>query len=285
MQLRVIRDIYREELEALYPREEIDSFFYLILEYHLNLERFVLALQPDLNLTKEEESPLFNSLARLKTHEPVQYILGEAFFFGMRFMVNPAVLIPRPETEELVDWILNDISGTENSINILDIGTGSGCIAIALAKHCDNCRVAAIDISDKALETAQINAENQSVDIKFKKTDIRSWNTPADRWDIIVSNPPYVRNSEKKEIRPNVKEFEPDLALFVDDKDPLYYYGHILNFAKNHLREGGIIYLEVNRYLAKETKQLLETEKFSEIELKKDFLGNDRMIKAIWKSG
>ncbi|MEN8798220.1 MAG: peptide chain release factor N(5)-glutamine methyltransferase, partial [Flavobacteriaceae bacterium] len=207
-----------------------------------------------------------------------------AFFFGMRLLVNPTVLIPRPETEELVNWMLQDLPGTENIINILDIGTGSGCIAIALAKHCNNCRVTAMDISKKALETARINAENQSVTIKFEMADIRSWNTSADQWDIIVSNPPYVRNSEKNEIRPNVKKFEPDLALFVDDEDPLYYYGHILNFAKKHLTEGGTIYLEVNRYLAKETKQLLETEKFSEIELKKDFLGNERMIKALWKS-
>ncbi len=284
MQLRAIRDIYREELEPLYPREEIDSFFYLILEYHLNLERFVLALQPDLHLTKEEESPLFHSLSRLKTQEPVQYILGEAFFYGMRLLVNPSVLIPRPETEELVDWILKDLPRNQNNIKILDIGTGSGCIAIALAKHCNNCKVTAMDISAEALETARLNAENQGVAIEFEKADIRSWNSPSDQWDLIVSNPPYVRQSEKDEIRANVIEFEPDLALFVDDKDPLFYYSHILNFARKHLKDGGAVYLEVNRYLARDTKQLLEKEKFSEIELKKDFLGNDRMIRALWNS-
>ena len=284
MQLRAIRDIYRKEMESLYPREEIDSFFYLIIEYHLNLERFVLALQPDLHLTREEESPLFSCLARLKTHEPIQYILGEAFFYGMRLLVNPSVLIPRPETEELVDWILNDLKQSKSSFEILDIGTGSGCIGIALAKHCSQCRVVAMDISEEALETARKNAESQEAAVEFRRADILNWNTPDDQWDIIVSNPPYVRNSEKGEIGDNVKDFEPELALFVDDKDPLYYYHHILKYAKGHLKERGAIYLEVNRYLAKETKQLLETEKFLEIELKKDFLGNYRMIKALWES-
>lgn len=284
MQLRAIRDIYRKELELLYPREEIDSFFYLIIEYHLNLERFVLALQPDLHLTKEEEAPLFACLARLKIHEPVQYILGEAFFYGMRLLVNPSVLIPRPETEELVNWILKDLTERKIITDILDIGTGSGCVGIALAKHCKECRVLAMDISEEALETARKNAEMQAVAVEFKKADIRNWNTTGDQWDIIVSNPPYIRYSEKGGISDHVKEFEPELALFVDDNDPLYYYRHILKYAKRHLKEDGTIYLEINQYLAEETRQLLESEKFLEIELKKDFLGNDRMIKALWKS-
>ncbi len=284
MQLRTIRDIYRKELELLYPREEIDSCFYLIIEYHLNLERFVLALQPDLQLTKEEEAPLFSCLARLKTHEPVQYILGEVFFYGMRLLVNSSVLIPRPETEELVNWILKDLTERNTILDILDIGTGSGCVGIALAKNCKECRVVATDISEEALETARKNAEMQAVTVEFKKADIRIWNTPGDQWDIIVSNPPYVRNSEKGGISDHVKEFEPKLALFVDDNDPLYYYRHILKYAKRHLKEDGAIYLEINQYLAEETRQLLESEKFLEIELKKDFFGNDRMIKALWKS-
>ncbi len=284
MQLRAIRDIYRKELESLYPREEIDSFFYLVIEHHLKLERFVLVLQPDLHLTKEEETPLFHSLARLKAHEPVQYILGESFFYGMRFIVNPSVLIPRPETEELVSWILKDLEGTGTSINILDIGTGSGCIGISLAKNYKNCRVVGMDISEEALETARINAKRQEVKIEFIKADIRFWGTPADRWDFIVSNPPYVRISEKGEIRANVKDFEPGVALFVDDEDPLFYYRHILSYAKEHLKNRGTIYLEVNQYLAEETKELLEIEKFSEIELKKDFLGNTRMIRALWST-
>ena len=282
MQLRAIRDIYRKELRTMYPKEEIDSFFYLILEHHLNLERFVLALQPDLHLTKEEETPLFHCLARLKTQEPVQYILGEAFFYQMRLFVNSSVLIPRPETEELVSWILNDLEERGNNFNILDIGTGSGCIGIALAKNCSKCRVAAMDISEEALKTAMINAQRQDVAIEFIKADIRTWKSSGDHWNIIVSNPPYVRSSEKEAMRANVKEFEPEVALFVDDEDPLYYYRHIVSFAKEHLKQMGIVYLEVNQYMARETMALLEKEKFSEIELKSDFLGNDRMIKAFW---
>jgi release factor glutamine methyltransferase len=284
MQLKAIREIYRNELASIYPKEEIDSFFYMVLNYHLNLERFVLALQPDLSLTKKEEEPLFHCLSRLKLQEPVQYILGEAFFFGLHFRVNPTVLIPRPETEELISWILEELSEADFTPDILDIGTGSGCIAIALAKNTRKSRITAIDISENALVTARENAAIHEVNIQFTKADIGKWSPGDDRWDVIVSNPPYIRLSEKESIQSNVKEYEPHRALFVKDVDPLYYYRFILKFAKEHLKDGGSLYLEVNEFLAEEVMRLLEVQKFSEIELRKDVFKKDRMVKASWRS-
>lgn len=282
MELRSIKDIYQQELSGLYPKEEIDNFFYLVLEHHLNLERFVLALQPDLNLTKEEEQPLFDCLVRLKKEEPVQYVLGETFFYGMRLKVNPSVLIPRPETEELVNWIVEDLTNLSPPLEILDIGTGSGCIAIALARSLPEARLYAIDNSEEALKIARENAEMNQVNVQFREADIRKLDELGLRFNVIVSNPPYVRNSEKSRMKANVLKYEPHQALFVHDDDPLFYFKHITRLATINLKPGGAVYLEVNQYLSRETTRLLEDQKFSEIEPRKDFLGNDRMIKAVW---
>ncbi len=282
MELRSIKDIYQQELSGLYPKEEIDNFFYLVLEHHLNLERFVLALQPDLNLTKEEEQPLFDCLVRLKKEEPVQYVLGDTFFYGMRLKVNPSVLIPRPETEELVNWIVEDLTNLSPPLEILDIGTGSGCIAIALARSLPEARLYAIDNSEEALKIARENAEMNQVNVQFREADIRKLDELGLRFNVIVSNPPYVRNSEKSRMKANVLKYEPHQALFVHDDDPLFYFKHITRLATINLKPGGAVYLEVNQYLSRETTRLLEDQKFSEIEPRKDFLGNDRMIKAVW---
>lgn len=291
MLLKEIKEIFHKELGEIYPKEEIDSFFYSCIEHYLKLERFILAIQPGITLTKEEEQPLFEALSELKLEKPLQYILGTAHFMDLELEVNENVLIPRPETEELVQWILLDTeqsgrvierSRNDCSLQILDIGTGSGCIAIALAKHLPNVKVFALDVSEDALNVAQKNAASNGVDITFLHEDILNTELELD-FDVIVSNPPYVRELEKNEIQKNVKDFEPDTALFVPDEDPLLFYRAIIDFAENHLSEKGKLYFEINQYLGEETKALFHARNFSEIELRKDMFGNDRMLKAIKK--
>ena len=291
MLLKEIKEIFHKELGEIYPKEEIDSFFYSCIEHYLKLERFILAIQPGITLTKEEEQPLFEALSELKLEKPLQYILGTAHFMDLELEVNENVLIPRPETEELVQWILLDTeqsgrvierSRNDRSLQILDIGTGSGCIAIALAKHLPNVKVFALDVSEDALNVARKNAASNGVDITFLHEDILNTELELD-FDVIVSNPPYVRELEKNEIQKNVKDFEPDTALFVPDEDPLLFYRAIIDFAENHLSEKGKLYFEINQYLGEETKALFHARNFSEIELRKDMFGNDRMLKAIKK--
>ena len=298
------RDVFKKELSAAYPQTEIDSFFFLLIEKELGLQRIDLALNNQLAISEEKFKHLYNSLSRLKTQEPIQYILGEAEFYGLPFKVTKDTLIPRPETEELVDWILQDTKmKKEESINILDIGTGTGCIAISLAKNLPNATITAIDISSKAIKIAKENTLLNDVKIDFIEQDIlraSSLNVIANemkqsqnnneiatsktprkdkQFDIIVSNPPYVRELEKKEIQPNVLENEPHLALFVEDENPLVFYKEIADLAKNYLKENGALYFEINQYLGKETVEIL-TEKGFKTELKKDIFGNDRMTKS-----
>ena len=283
MLLKEIKNIYHLELDPLFPKEEVDSFFYLVIDHYLGLERFVLAMQPNFVVSKDNEEPLFYALSQLKQERPIQYILGKAHFCDLEFGVDENVLIPRPETEELVYWILNEVQqGTrQEGLKILDIGTGSGCIAISLAKNLPNAKVYALDISKKALQIAQQNAVDNEVDIVFLEADILSMEGYKDKFDVIVSNPPYVRELEKKEMKNNVLEHEPGLALFVSDGDPLIFYKKITSFALGHLRKSGILFFEINQYLGEEMKQLLEAGNFSEIELRKDMFGNDRMLKAV----
>ncbi|MFK5972745.1 MAG: peptide chain release factor N(5)-glutamine methyltransferase [Flavobacteriaceae bacterium] len=288
MLLREIKNIFHKELDEFYPKEEVDSFFYMLIEHHLNLERFVLAMQPELLISKNEEQPMFEALAQLRLERPIQYIIGKSHFMEMDFIVNEHVLIPRPETEELVHAILKDVQGVstiarngqDKEICILDMGTGSGCIAISLAKKLPNAKVYALELSEKALKVAQQNAELNAVEIKWIKADILILKSLEIKFDIIVSNPPYVRNSEKKEIHRNVKKYEPVIALFVSDEDPLLFYEHIARFSKINLKRNGMLYLEINQYLAREMKQLLETHNYLDIELRKDMFGNERIIKG-----
>ena len=280
MLLKEIKNIYHRELDAIYEQEEVDSFFYLVIEHYLDLERFVLALKPNLVVTKVEEQPLFEALGQLKLEKPIQYILGSTQFMDMKFKVNENVLIPRPETEELVRWIIDDFELIGNKqINVIDIGTGSGCIAISLAKYLKNAKVDALDISENALEVAQENASLNKVEIGFMQTDILKLEYLEGKYDIIVSNPPYVRMLEKEQMNSNVIENEPELALFVEDKDPLVFYRKISEFAKSNLKKEGCLYFEINQYLGAETKALLAND-FYEVELHKDMFGNDRMLKG-----
>ncbi|HEX9979803.1 MAG TPA: peptide chain release factor N(5)-glutamine methyltransferase [Flavobacterium sp.] len=279
MKITTYRNIFREALFPLYDEKEIDSFFYLILEENHELKRIDLALDPHKELSHSELAQWDTILASLKKEIPIQYILGSTFFYGLRFNVSPHVLIPRPETEELVEWIISNYKERQN-LKILDIGTGSGCIAVSLAKNLESSEVSAIDVSAEALEIASGNASANAVNVNFIKTDILSAEDLPQQYDIIVSNPPYVRNLEKHEIQNNVLLHEPHLALFVEDDDALLFYRNIAQLARTNLKKGGSLYFEINQYLGKETKSLLVQEGFSEVTLGKDIYGNDRMLKA-----
>jgi release factor glutamine methyltransferase len=268
------------ELISIYDEMEAESFFYLILENQRQLRRIDLALNLDLQFS-EEEILVWNAiLDKLHLEIPIQYILGTTHFYGLEFNVNENVLIPRPETEELVDWIISSTVNMSklNKIRILDIGTGSGCIAISLAKNIPIAQVFAIDISYKALATAKKNADLNKVAVAFIQRNILETNDLEQQFDIIVSNPPYVRNLEKSEIKQNVLANEPHLALFVDDNDALLFYRKIAELATKNLSSQGKLFFEINQYLGKETVELLEKMHFKNIELRKDIYGNDRMI-------
>lgn len=280
MLLREIKNIFHKELDGIYGKEEVSSFFYLLIEHYYKLERFVLAVQPNLVLAKQEQALIFEALSELKLEKPVQHILGTAYFMELDFKVNEQVLIPRPETEDLVGWILDDIKAMEGPVSILDIGTGSGCIPIVLAKNNSDVRVKASDISAEALRVAQINAENHQVTIDFFQADIFEWDHGY-TYDLIVSNPPYVREMEKASMQTNVLHHEPRIALFVPDGDPLKFYRAIVKFASGHLKAKGALYLEINQYLGNEMMALLRDFGFSSIALRKDIFGNDRMVKGM----
>jgi release factor glutamine methyltransferase len=280
MLIKNYKSNFIQELASLYGETEAESFFYIILENKNNLKRIDLALNIDLEFS-EADTQVWNSiLEKLKLEIPIQYILGTTSFFGLEFQVNKNVLIPRPETEELVEWILSNNLKIQKSKNlkILDIGTGSGCIAISLAKNLPNAEVFAIDISEKALQIAQKNAEINEVKVVFIQKNILETDDLLEDFDIIVSNPPYVRNLEKHEIKKNVLDNEPHVALFVDDNDALIFYKKIAELAHKNLSENGQLYFEINQYLGNETVDLLQKMNFKNIELRKDIYGNDRMI-------
>ena len=282
MKIKQYRTQFIQELSSIYGAGEAESFFYLILEEKQKLKRIDLALNHYLTFS-DEEIEIWNSiLEQLKREIPVQYLLGKTSFYGLEFKVNSTVLIPRPETEELVEWIIRDcfVPRNDKKVKILDIGTGSGCIAISLAKNSLNAQVFAIDVSEKALATAQKNAEINEVNVTFLEKNILETDDLEQYFDIIVSNPPYVLELEKEEIKKNVLENEPHLALFVDDNDPLVFYRKIAKLAQKNLSSNGQLFFEINQYLGKEMVELLEKMNFKNIELRKDIYGNYRMIRG-----
>ncbi|WP_417859317.1 peptide chain release factor N(5)-glutamine methyltransferase [Xanthomarina gelatinilytica] len=288
MRLKDIQKVFHQELDVIYGKNEVASFFNILMSHYLKLNRIALVLEPELTVSKEEEQPLFEALSRLKQEEPIQYIIGETQFYDLTFKVNEHTLIPRPETEELVQWIVKCHSerSEESQLKILDIGTGTGCIAISLAKHLPKAKVYALDVSKEALKVARQNAELNNVEVHFIDADILnrdSWNLEFKdlQFDIIVSNPPYVRNQEKAEIKNNVLKHEPHLALFVEDHDPLQFYHTISDIAVDKLTENGMLFFEINQYLGNETKQLLHNKGFKDLELKTDIFGNNRMLKGL----
>lgn len=284
MSLKEFKNLFSEQLLEIYPKTEIDTFFFLLIEEYLGLERIDVILKADYKIDEQKLSILKNVLKRLKKEEPIQYIIGKTEFYGNPFFVDKNTLIPRPETEELVAWIINEVEGlkqdVQESVSILDVGTGTGCIPISLAKNLLNATIAAIDISADALQVANKNADLNNVSINFLEIDILNAPELPRKYDVIMSNPPYVREQEKAEIQNNVLQNEPHLAIFVSDDDPLIFYRKIADLAKNHLSEKGILFFEINQYLGKETCNLLKQIGFKSVELRKDLFQNDRMIKA-----
>ena len=284
MLVKNYKSVFQEALFSLYDEKEIESFFYLILDQFHNLKRIDLALNPEMEIKKSDVTRWENVLSELKKQKPIQYILGETEFYGLQFIVNEDTLIPRPETEELVELIIKEKAKDKRQqarVKILDIGTGSGCIAISLAKNITNAQVFAIDVSAKALVIAKKNAELNTVNVTFIQKNILETADLEQQFDIIVSNPPYVRMLEKAEINPNVLQYEPHLALFVEDNDALLFYRKIAELAKINLSENGSLYFEINQYLGKETVALLINLGFKNIELRKDIYGNNRMISCV----
>jgi release factor glutamine methyltransferase len=279
MKINLLHTLFHSELNEIYPKTEIDSFFNILTEHKLGLTRVDRALQPAFEVISNDLAFFETSIEQLKEEYPVQYITGKTEFYGLPFEVNKNVLIPRTETEELVEWILDDLQDKKN-LSILDIGTGSGCIAISLAKHSTASKVTALDFSETAITTAKENAKLNNVEIDFLQKDILITNELPQQYDIIVSNPPYVRNLEKKEIKKNVLGYEPHSALFVEDDNALIFYRKISSLAKKYLKPDGKLYFEINQYLSKETLEMLEQQGFAKNELKKDIFGNDRMTKS-----
>lgn len=268
----------RKSLSGFYPDNEISGLVRLLIEHVTKSSMPALLSDKNTKITSEEVLKIDKIVERLQRFEPIQYILGETEFYGLPFTVNQDVLIPRPETEELVELILNE--NKESKPRILDIGTGSGCIAVSLQKHIHESSVTAWDISEKALAVAALNSKSNSVNVTFNQVDILSDYPTNQHFDIIVSNPPYVLDSEKTDMHANVLEYEPHTALFVTDNNPLLFYNRIADVAIQLLTDGGKLYFEINRAKGQETIKMLENKKFSEIRLIKDISGNDRMVRA-----
>jgi len=345
MLLHHLKSDFCIQLENLYPKTEVTSFFYRLCDFKLSLKRVDIALNLDENIDSNDVLFFKNATNRLKLFEPIQYIIGETEFYGLIFKVNKNVLIPRPETEELISWILKEVGskniksnvtlsrveGTTNhkpqttnhkpqtinhkpqTINILDIGTGSGCIAIALAKNLPQAKVWALDVSKKALNIAKQNADFNKVNVNFIEADILNPNVIASvakqshtdkeitrpnvllrygqatvaslphkdvKFDIIVSNPPYVKQNEKALMQANVLKHEPHLALFVENNKPLIFYDKIADFASKRLNKNGLLFFEINQSLGKEVCALLNKKGFKNIEIKKDLFEVDRMVRG-----
>ncbi|MDR1680160.1 MAG: peptide chain release factor N(5)-glutamine methyltransferase [Prevotellaceae bacterium] len=279
-----VATLYRQcvrKLQPVYSVAEARALSYDLLSHFAGLSRTHLYAFPDTELTDAAAARIQEGIAALRRHKPLQYITGEALFCGFPIAVNEAVLIPRPETEELVRWVVSRFQPAVvvgSTPNILDICTGSGCIAVALAGLLPAADVHACDISPAALAVAQRNAERNGVAVRVFRYDLLA--EPAFDWqvDCIICNPPYVRQSEKAQMSPSILRYEPSEALFVDDSDPLIFYRAIAGFARQYLRAGGMIFMEINEALGNETKALFASCGFTNIELRKDINGRDRMI-------
>lgn len=280
MILKSLRTFFNDELIGYYPETEVESFFNLLSEDILNMKRITISQNLYAVVSGKKYEKFQKAITRLKNYEPIQYILGNTEFYGLLFQVNPSVLIPRPETEELVGWIIDDCKDKQD-ISILDIGTGSGCIAVTLAKHLPTAKVYALDVSENALKLAKVNATNNEVEVEFIEADILDGDLGNMQFDVIVSNPPYVREKEKEAMSANVLNHEPHLALFVKDDDALLFYRKITEISESILKPNGQLYFEINENLGQRTKELLANNSFNNIELKMDIFDKDRMIKAI----
>lgn len=280
MKLSQLKINFTTQLQGVYDREEIHSFFYILCDFFLQYSRFEVSMALDTVVSAKNITAFEMALLRLKKQQPIQYIVGHTEFYGLTFKVNKHTLIPRPETEQLVDWIISNHKHQGSGLEILDIGTGSGCIAVALAKNFSKASISGLDISEKALEVAQENAIKNQVLVSFCQKDILETTALEKKYDVVVSNPPYVRQLEKKAMSANVLDYEPGGALFVPNEDPLLFYRKIAQLALVSLQEKGWLYFEINEYLSNEMDALLNEIGFVNIEIKKDFRAVPRMIKC-----
>ena len=277
--MKAIAHKIQEGLANKYTAGEIKALTRILAIELLGVSQMAYFLKDNITLTAEQEALLDNAIERLKKQEPIQYILGYSDFCGLRFKVTPATLIPRPETSELVEWIASEATGKES---ILDIGTGSGCIAVSLASKLPQSKVTAWDISHEALAVAAENSKANGCAVEFEEVDILAYEPTGELFDIIVSNPPYIKENEKEAMHSNVLNWEPHTALFVPDSDPLLFYRAIAKKGLTLLKPGGRLFFEINRAHGKETMEMLAALGYTNIELRKDFAENDRMIRALW---
>ncbi|WP_339693948.1 peptide chain release factor N(5)-glutamine methyltransferase [uncultured Roseivirga sp.] len=267
-----------KKLSGVYDEREAMNMAHLLLTHFYGLDRMKVVLNDELLLVENAEIVLNKAIDELNQHKPIQHILGSVEFYGCEFKVDERALIPRPETEELVDWIV-----TENIIEdpyILDVGTGTGCIPIALKNAIPKARVAAVDVSEEALALARENAKQNNTEVDFQHLDILNEAFPFDMLDLVVSNPPYIPESDKPEMSSNVLSFEPHLALFVANNDPFIFYKRITELALQHLKIGGMLYFEIHERFGEEMVKLVEDMGFTNVFLKKDLQGKDRMLQA-----
>ena len=285
MNLLQLEKYFHQRLKANYPDSEIENFFFWTLEEILGIQRIDFVLQKNNAVDYQNIDRIKKVIQRLRNEEPIQYIFGSTEFYGLLFNVSTDTLIPRPETEELVEWIIETVKQDEylsslSELRILDIGTGTGCIAITLTKLIPSANTTAVDISKNALTVAESNSALNEVNVHFVISNVLELSSLENEFDIIVSNPPYVTNSEKIEIKNNVLKYEPDTALFVEDNDPLLFYRKIGKLSLDSLTNNGYLFFEINQYLGEETVDLLSKLGYQQVELRKDLFGNDRMIKC-----
>jgi release factor glutamine methyltransferase len=293
--MNTIKDVFtsfKQGLTNLYDAQEMEAITLMVLTEVLNTSKATIKAFAERELTLTQQEEVNAILSQLITGKPLQYALGYTDFYGLKFMVNPATLIPRPETEELVEWVIaslkSEVFSRESltgSLNILDIGTGSGCIAISLKKNLPAAQVSAIDISYDALQTAKENAKLNEVDVNFIEADVlnlpqTNYSPLTTHYSLIISNPPYVTLEDKKKMHTNVTDFEPHTALFVPEDDPLIFYKAIADFALDNLTNNGLLFFEINESLGKETVELLESKGFKDVELRQDMSGRDRMVRT-----
>ncbi|MNK30155.1 Release factor glutamine methyltransferase [compost metagenome] len=282
--MKILQDfelLFQHELQELYDEDEIKAIFLVVVAEKFGLNRTNYQMRKTDIVNEADKAEVLSILQDLKKHRPIQYILNKADFYGEVFQVNESVLIPRQETEELVDLIIKNHKSSQN-LKIIDIGTGSGCIPITLSKHLNNAQVTTIDISKEAIKTAQENAKNLKTQVQFINADIFEWEYifSDQHYNIIVSNPPYITPGEKQHMNQNVLAYEPELALFIEESAPLIFYDVISSFALKHLAPDGDLYFEINQYLGAEMKELMVKKGFEQVKLIKDINGADRIIHA-----
>ncbi|WON92924.1 peptide chain release factor N(5)-glutamine methyltransferase [Sphingobacterium sp. Lzh-3] len=282
--MKILQDfelLFQHELQELYDEDEIKAIFLVVVAEKFGLNRTNYQLRKTAIVNEADKAEVLSILQDLKKNRPIQYILNKADFYGEVFQVNESVLIPRQETEELVDLIIKNHKSSQ-SLKIIDIGTGSGCIPVILSKHLINAQVTTMDISKEAIKTAQENARDLKTQVQFINADIFEWEYifSDQQYNIIVSNPPYITPGEKQHMNQNVLAYEPELALFIEESAPLIFYDVISSFALKHLAPDGDLYFEINQYLGAEMKELMVKKGFEQVKLIKDINGADRIIHA-----